>query len=135
MPSPVETTTRVLTIAEYRLGMAEAQRFYESVGVQNVLVAYGWSCNCPRDELYIDKLIAIDQFQRFVSAAETANYYRVGDADLYFKDESGQSAFLFCHESDIHFTAEDPGLHNQVQALWKRLGFQATPPAAIKSAT
>lgn len=124
----MEMATRRLTTDEYRMGMADAEHFYRSQDVANVLVAYGWGCDCPDDELYIDKLIPLSRFQQFVDAAQAADYYRVGKDNLHFKDQSGDSEFLFCHEADIHFTTEDVDLQKKVAQIWESRGFQKARP-------
>jgi hypothetical protein len=125
----MENATRYLTGDEHRLGMSDAAQFYRLHGVDNVLVAYGWGCDCPDDELYIDQPIPLSQFQQFVDAAQANDYYRVSKDNLHFKDPSGRSEFLFCHEADIHFTTVDASLQNEVLQIWESRGFQKVRPA------
>ena len=125
----MEITTRYLSPDEHRAGMAEAVRFYKEKHVDRVLVAYGFGCDCPGEELYQDKPLPLSQFEAFISAAEAAGFYRVGEDNFYLKDERGLSEFLFCHEADIHFKTGDSALLDEVQRLWQRLGFQRIDPA------
>ncbi|HEY1686380.1 MAG TPA: hypothetical protein VGG19_16565 [Tepidisphaeraceae bacterium] len=125
----MEITTRYLTVDEHRSGIAAAVHFYAGKQVECVLVAYGWGCDCPDEELYQDKLMRLSDFGAFVSAAEAADYYRVSKDNLHFKDESGVSEFLFCHEADIHFTTDSAVLQEEIQALWRKLGFERSRPA------
>jgi hypothetical protein len=126
--SPMDITTRPLSPEEHRLGMADAEAFYRSRGDESVLVAYGWGCDCPDPELYQDRLVPLSRFREFVTAAEAANYYRVSKDNLHFKDTRGSSQFLFCHESDIHFTTDDLPLLEEVVRRWRSLGFNRVPP-------
>jgi hypothetical protein len=125
----MEITTRPLSPEEHRLGMADAEALYRSRGVDNVMVAYGWGCDCPDSELYEDRLVPLSGFKEFVRAAEAADYYRVSKDNLHFKDGGGSSEFLFCHESDIHFTTDDVPLLDEVRRRWRAIGFERVPPA------
>ena len=125
----MEITTRYLSPDEHRQGIAAAVRFYNTKHIERVLVAYGWGCDCPDDEMYQDKAMPLSEFEPFLSVAEATNYYRIGKDNLHFKEESGQSEFLFCHEADIHFTTNEIVLQREVQALWQELGFQRVQPA------
>ena len=124
----MEITTRYLSPDEHRKGITAAVRFYTEKHVERVLIAYGWGCNCPDEELYQDKTIPLSEFEAFMSAAESANYYRVSKDNLHFKDESGLSEFLFCHEADIHFKTDGLSLQGEVRALWHKLGFERIQP-------
>jgi hypothetical protein len=125
----MEITTRLLSSDEHRQGIAAAVQFYNSKDVERVLIAYGWGCDCPDEELYQDKSMPLSEFGPFMSAAEAADYYRIGKDNLHFKDESGLSEFLFCHEADIHFTTDEIVLQQEVQGLWRGLGFERVQPA------
>ena len=119
----MEITTRILSPEEHRLGMADAEAFYRSQGVEHVLVAYGWGCDCPDSELYQDNLIPLSHFRLFTEKAENADSYRVSKDNLHFKDAGGGSEFRFCHEADIHFNAEDGSLIEEVRSRWRKLHF------------
>lgn len=104
--------------------MAEAVAFYHSLGLAEVLVAYGWGCDCPDADLYQDRVIPLSDFERFVSAAESADYYRVSKDDLLVRDAAGSAAFVFCHESDIHFATDRAPLLEEIRRRWQALGFE-----------
>ena len=109
--------------------MADAVEFYRVRNVQNVFVVYGWGCDCPDAELYEDKRMPLSAFDSFVADAQSADYYRVGHDNLHFQEENGRSEFLFCHESDVHFTSEDASLVNAVQRGWRQRGFSRVATA------
>jgi hypothetical protein len=97
--------------------------FLHSAGVRVVLVAYGFGCDCPDEQLYQDVLMPLDRLLPFMAEAEAADYYRVGKDNLHVKDATGRIEFLFCHESDIHFISEDRELVEQLKAVWRAEGF------------
>jgi hypothetical protein len=129
----MEIVTRLLSVEEYRAGMAEAIKFYASSGIDEILVAYGWSCDCPKEELYIDKRMPIGELDGFIARAEANGYYHVSRDNLHVKDQTGKSEFLFCHEADIHFKTEDEELSQRLNAVWIAKGFATNSTLDEKS--
>jgi hypothetical protein len=97
--------------------------FLNAVGVRQLLIAFGFGCDCPDEQLYQDVPLALDHLQSFIAEAEAANFYRVGKDNLHVKDLAGRAEFLFCHESDIHFISENTELVERLKAEWLGEGY------------
>lgn len=118
----MELTSGLLSRDDYERAVLGVVEFIRSVGVRDVLVAYGFGCDCPDDELYRDLPMPLDRLLPFLAEAEVANYYRLGRDNLHVKDGTGRIKFLFCHESDIHFISEDSKLVERLKAVWLAAG-------------
>jgi hypothetical protein len=119
----MELTSGVLSRDEYMRAIIDVIELMASEGVKNVLVAYGFGCDCPDEQLYEDQLISLDRLEQFITEAEQFDYYRVGKDNFHVKDGTGRIEFLFCHEADIHFISEDKGLVERLKAKWLADGF------------
>jgi hypothetical protein len=113
----------MLSREEYLRAIARVVEFLRAGGVRQLLVAYGFGCDCPDDQLYQDVPVPLDHLHPFIAEAEAADYYRVGKDNLHVKDPDGRAEFLFCHESDIHFISEDAELVERLKAAWLAEGF------------
>jgi hypothetical protein len=114
----MEITSGTLSRDEGLQGIWQAVEFLRSIGVDEILVAYGWDCDCPDEQRFQDVVIPLNQFKAFIEESEGADYYHVGENDLHVKDPAGRCAFLFCHEADIHFITEDEALFGRLRANW-----------------
>jgi hypothetical protein len=121
--SLVELTSGILSRADYLLAVELVVEFLRTAGVSEVLVAYGFGCDCPDDQLYQDVLIPLDRLAPFMADAEARNYYRLGKDNLHVKDGTRRIEFMFCHESDIHFISEDRELVERLKAKLLAAGF------------
>lgn len=121
--SRVELTTGILSRAEYLRATEVAVEFLRSASVAEVLVAYGFSCDCPDEQLYQDVPLPLDRLLSFMAEGERLDYYRIGRDNLHVKDGTGRTEFLLCHESDIHFISEDAELVERLKGLWLATGF------------
>jgi hypothetical protein len=119
----MELTSGLLSRDQYLQAIAGVVEFLAIEGVREVLVAYGFGCDCPDEQLYQDERISLDRLLPFIAEAERLDYYRVGKDNLHVKDDTGQIEFMFCHESDIHFFSEDKRLVEQLKAGWLAQGF------------
>jgi hypothetical protein len=113
----------MLTREEYLRTIADAVEFLREVGIPEVLVAYGFGCDCPDEQLYQDVRMPLDRVRPFIAEAEAADNYRVGRDNLHVKDPAGRAEFLFCHESDIHFISDEAELVERLKAKWLAAGF------------
>lgn len=114
----MELSSGVLSGGEYLRAVGRVVELLTAAGVPEVLVAYGFGCDCPDELLYQDVRIASPGLHAFMAEAVAAGYYRVGRDNLHVKTPDGRADFLLCHESDIHLTTEDAGLLDQVRAAW-----------------
>src|SRR5947208_13960521 len=102
----MELTSGILSRDEYLRAIAGIIDFMAAAGVRDFLVAYGFGCDCPDEQLYQDLPMTLDRLQPFIAEAERLDYYRVGKDNLHVKDGTGRIEFLFCHEADIHFISD-----------------------------
>ncbi|MSR56530.1 MAG: hypothetical protein EXS05_02515 [Planctomycetaceae bacterium] len=123
----MELTTGLLSRDEYLRAIVRVIEFVRLNGVSNVLVAYGFDCDCPQEQLYEDVAMPLDRLQPFIAESEAAGVYRLGQNNLHVKDTTGRIEFLFCHESDIHFVSEDRELIERLKAAWMAEGFSPIP--------
>lgn len=119
----MEVRSGILSRAEYLLAVERVVEFLRCVGVSEVLVAYGFGCDCPDEQLYQDVAMPLDQVLPFMAEGEALDYYRIGRDNLHVKDGTGRTEFLFCHESDIHFISEDAELAERLKGIWLAAGF------------
>jgi hypothetical protein len=120
----METASGPLTRDVYLTAIGQVVDFLRSKGIREILVAYGWGCDCPDDQLYQDVSMPLDRLQPFIAESEAANYYRVSKDNLHVKDPAGRCEFLLCHESDIHLITDDDGLFKEMQSIWLANGYQ-----------
>jgi hypothetical protein len=114
----MELGSGVLSRSEYLRAVGRVVELLAAVGVPEILVAYGFGCECPDELLYQDVTIPSAGLLGFIAEAEAANYYRVGRDNLHVKIPDGRADFLLCHESDIHLTTEDTGLLDRLRSAW-----------------
>jgi hypothetical protein len=119
----VELTSGILSRADYLRGVERVVDFLRSAGASDVLVAYGFGCDCPEEQLYQDVPMPLDRLLPFMAEGEARDYYRIGQDNLHVKDGTGWVEFLFCHESDIHFISEDAELMERLKGIWLAAGF------------
>jgi hypothetical protein len=119
----VELASGMLSQTDYLRAVERVVQFLRSFGVSEVLVAYGFGCDCSDDQLYEDVAMALDRLVPFMVEAENLHLYRIGKDNLHVKAGAGRFEFLFCHESDIHFITEDAELVERLKGLWFSDGF------------
>ena len=64
----MEIATGILARDEYLRGLAQAVEFLREAGAENVAVAYGWGCDCPDEQLYVDREIPLSDLLGFITA-------------------------------------------------------------------
>jgi len=107
----------------YLAAIGQVVEFLSSNGIREILVAYGWGCDCPDDQLYQDICMPLERLQPFIAESEAADYYRVAKDNLHVKDPARRCEFLLCHESDIHLITDDNGLLKQMESIWRANGY------------
>lgn len=119
----MELTSGMLSRDDYLTAIAAIVEFLRAAGVRDVLVSYGFGCDCPDEQLYQPIAMPIDHLPRFVAESEAADFYRVGKDNLYVKASGGGPEILFCHEADIHFISEEVELVARLREEWSMLGY------------
>jgi hypothetical protein len=121
----MELASGILSRDEYLRAAGSVVEFLRAAGIQDIVVAYGWGCDCPEERLYQDVPMRVDGLLAFIAESESAGFYRAGEGNLHIKTSTGQAEFLFCHESDIHFITEDAGLLERLKAVWLSNGYRS----------
>ena len=119
----MELTTGVLSRVDYVRAVERAIELLRATGVSDVVVAYGFGCSCPAEQLYQDMRMPLDRLLPFMAEGEALDWYHIGQDNLHVKDATGRIEFLFCHESDIHFISEDAELVDRLKGTWLATGF------------
>lgn len=114
----MELCSGVLSRSGYLRAVGRVVELLAAAEVPEVVVAYGFGCDCPDEWLYQDILIPSSRLPDFIAEAEAAGYDRVGRDNLYVGVPGGRAEFLLCHESDIHLITEDAGLADRLRAAW-----------------
>jgi hypothetical protein len=70
-----------------------------------LIVKYGWGCNIHNDLQYVPMQVGINWMNSFLNDSINRKIYEIGKSDLYFENQNKTIEVLFCHESDIHLTA------------------------------
>src|SRR5258708_20719400 len=60
----------------YLAAIGQVVDFLRSNGIGEILVAYGWGCGCPDDQVYQDVSIPLERLQPFIAESEAADFYR-----------------------------------------------------------
>jgi len=119
----VELTSGILSRADYLRAVERVGELLRCAGVSEVLVSYGFGCDCPNEQLYQDVPMPLDRLLPFMAEGERLDYYRIGKDNLHVKDGTGRLEILFCHESDVHFISEDAELVERLKGIWLAAGF------------
>lgn len=98
---------------------------FKSKNVQQVTVMYGFDCELDQDELYKEITIDVNDINTFIKRSENEGIYKFGDNDFYIMAKPIDMEFLFCHESDVHFTSSDNGIFAQIEQEWEHEGYEA----------
>ena len=119
----MDITSGLLSRDEYLRAITSAVELPALAGVRDVLVSYGFGCDCPDEQLYEEIPMPVDRLPEFVAESEAADYYRVGRDNLHLTTPGGGTEFLFCHESDVHFISDDAELVGRLKAEWSSWGW------------
>jgi hypothetical protein len=120
----MEITSGHMDREAYLRAIIQVVGFLHRAGVEDILVSYGFGCDCPEEQLYRDVLMPLNQLEDFIIQSERVDYYRVGQDNLHIKLKDGRAEILFCHEEDIHLITEDVRLFEELKAEWRSSGLQ-----------
>jgi hypothetical protein len=105
----------ILERDEFLLAIQQVVALLHEAGIREVIVSYGWDCDCPDERRYQDNTMASDELWTFIKESEAVGYYRAGENDLHVRDGDGRIEILFCHESDIHLNTDEPALYEMLR--------------------
>jgi len=111
-----EIATEPLDLQQILELLDEASRLFKSWGEKSVVVTFGW--NCPADLIWKSQTIGAGELPALIRSQD------VGAADLFASDRADSSRFLFCHESDVHFTDVNHARIKTVLEVWKAKGLK-----------
>ena len=121
----MEIRTGLLNIEQLRAELETVIERLKSKDVQQVTVMYGFDCELDQDELYKEITVAVNDINTFIARSESEEIYKFGDNDFYIMAKPLDIKFLFCHESDVHFTTSDKGVFAQIKEEWLNMGYDA----------
>jgi hypothetical protein len=99
-------TTGVRPRDEYLRAVGLLAAGLRAAGAGELLVAYGFGCDCPDDRLYADVPVPAERLGEYIRESERAGFYRSGRDNLHVAAPAVGVELLLCHESDIHITTE-----------------------------
>jgi len=119
---PVELVTAPLSAEQYGRAVEAAVEALRAAGVTDVLVAYGFSCGCPDEQLYRDVAMPLRRLLPYVAKAEAAGRHRPGSDDLRVGDAGGCWGLVLRRGSGVRFTSQDKALVRRLMAAWEAEG-------------
>jgi hypothetical protein len=85
-------------------------------------VMYGWASNLSNEELWQETEVSPAQLLPFIQSSIEKGIFRPSSSDLHIRNENETLNLMFCHEEDIHLTAESPEIRDQFKAYWSERG-------------
>ena len=96
----------------------EIVALFKKLAVQDLVVWYGFGCDCEFDEQYQEIEVKTDDLLGFLSGTIARGVYLPGDADLFIESRPPSILFLLCHESDVHLETDDEQAADHFRARW-----------------
>lgn len=106
----------------------EIVSLFQSLQIQDLIIFYGFGCECDIEEQYQDIAVKTDVLLDFLSQSMARGIYCFGDADFYIESRPRGIQFLLCHEGDVHIETENRQVANHFHARWSAKG----PPGCEK---
>jgi hypothetical protein len=94
-----------------------------SLGVDDLLVEYGWGCRIDTNKLWSDMEVKVGDLPSLAKRSIEEGIYVPNQCDLILQDRSRTFTFNLCHESDIHLTTENPTLIEKASKQWAVRGY------------
>lgn len=82
---------------------------------------YGFAVNLPVDDLWKPMLIQTSELLAFLERSTHEGIFRPRESDIHIEDVAKTFDFRLCHESDVHFEADDSHRIPDVLTVWGRL--------------
>lgn len=96
----------------------EIAALFKKLPVQDLVVWYGFGCDCEFDEQYQEIKFKTDDLLGFLSETIAQGVYLPGDADLFIESRPPGIQFLLCHESGVHLETSDERVADHFRARW-----------------
>ncbi len=80
---------------------------FKAQGQTNVVVSLGWGWNLPLNQLWIDKLVAVDAIEEFVKQLDTDGFGKLGSGDLFITILNPETRIELTHESFLRISTVD----------------------------
>ena len=119
----MEFRTAVLTKPQLEQEISGIIRFLLSNGKHDLNVSFGWGCYLDDDELYQAKSLPLLDLSAFIARSIESDLFSLGEGDFFIESQDGEIRFVLCHESDIHMTAKNRELAQQVASGWESRGY------------
>jgi hypothetical protein len=119
----MEIRTDILSRDDYIRAISTIIESLTDSGMHEVLVAFGFGCDCPDEQLYEDVPMPLKGLLSHIDEAERMDHYRVAKDNLHVKDVAGRFEMLLCHEADIHFISDEKMLLDSFMVQWTVSGF------------
>jgi hypothetical protein len=124
----MEILTNILTEDQFRQELAETAQFLSQRGISEAAVTFGFTPDCPDlEDVGVPHVVPVTDVASFVADRERTKGFRLGVYDCWIEPSGLAAHFLFCNDSDIHFTSESDELLDLVRARWRGRGFHVYP--------
>ncbi len=114
--------TQTLTHDEMEDQTRMIYKFLEHKRIDKLIFTLGFGA--PSADMYRPRNIKLENLARVIKENISQGKFRLGDDDLYIKDENKDLRFILCHESDVHFTSINISILEEVESIWKSMKFQ-----------
>lgn len=133
----MEIITRELDPATLQAELTRIADWLERRGICQVQVTLGVGAVIPPDELWRPIALQVADLYAFVEDAAARGVFQFGRTDLHiydaatfvrtsertFRCDYPGLTFTVCHESDLHFSADDPAMVEGVKQDWILRGY------------
>jgi hypothetical protein len=117
----MEIVTEELEPSQLEAEMPFILQWLQRCGVQELNVSFGVGCALPPERLWKPLPVQTRDLPEVVRGAIAAGAFAFGRADLYLHGQD--FAFIFCHESDLHFRSDDASSVEDVRREWTARGY------------
>lgn len=98
--------------------------FLAEIGLPLFQVMYGWGCNVDEQYgLWQNVPVQAGELYAYVHSCRRSGAFELGNADLRIQSPDSDLEFLLCHESDVHFEADNNELIEAVRTVWIGRGY------------
>lgn len=117
----MEYVSAKLTKTQVREYLAKLPSLLAALGHRECDVSYGWQCDLPVDALWCDHRISVDSLSAFIESSVEQEIFNPGSSELFVESPDSSLSVKFCHESDVHVTAEGDAATALMDALPTRV--------------
>lgn len=117
----MELVTGRLSLDEYEDEVAAVAEFFVSLGVDAVMVEFGFVCEDEQFDPMVPVPVSPALLASFVDNLEERDIYDMGSKDLFLKSDDDRVAFLFCEMADIHCYTDELSIFEAIRKRWAAL--------------